>query len=68
MRAPNFLTEENFKYYMVAISLGPLLFYAPKFFEIRTENIVKEYQKLVNCSEILGPEIGNLTLEEVKFL
>ena len=45
--------EENFKFYVLAFTLGPLLFYLPKFFEIRTETTVQAYTKTLNCSEVL---------------
>lgn len=54
LRASNYLTEENFKYYVMAFTLGPLLFYAPKFFEIRTEQVTQNYLKTLNCSVTLG--------------
>ena len=66
--AISFLTEENFKYHIMAVILGPLLFYAPKFFEIRTENTIKEFYKVLNCSEILGPELENVSVDELEFL
>lgn len=53
LRASNYLTEENFKYYVMAFTLGPLLFYAPKFFEITTEQTSQAYTKQLNCSRIL---------------
>ena len=68
MRTPTLLTETNFKFYIIAVVLGPLLFYAPKFFEIRTENTIKHYHKILNCSEVLGPEFENVTIEELNFL
>ena len=68
MRTPTFLTETNFKFYIIAVVLGPLLFYAPKFFEIRTENTIKQYHKILNCNEVLGPEFENVTIEELNFL
>ena len=68
MRTPTLLTETNFKFYIIAVILGPLIFYAPKFFEIRTENTIKHYHKILNCSEVLGPEFENVTIEELNFL
>ena len=54
LRSSPYLTEDNFKYHVMAVTLGPLLFYAPKFFEIRTERTVQEYVKAINCTRILG--------------
>ena len=45
--------EENFKFYVLAFTLGPLLFYLPKFFEIRTETTLQAYTKTLNCTEVL---------------
>ena len=53
MRISNVLTEENFKYYVLAFTLGPLLFYMPKFFELRTEERIWEVPKQINCTDIL---------------
>ena len=53
LRVSNALTEENFKYYVLAFTLGPLLFYIPKFFELRTEERIVEHSKQINCTEIL---------------
>ena len=53
MRISNVLTEENFKYYVLAFTLGPLLFYVPKFFELRTEERIVEHSKQINCTDIL---------------
>ena len=64
LRVSNVLTEENFKYYVLAFTLGPLLFYIPKFFELRTEGRIVEYNKLINCTKILlefNPYFLNLT-------
>ena len=53
LRISNVLTEENFKYYVLAFTLGPLLFYMPKFFELRTEERIVEHSKQINCTDIL---------------
>eukprot|EP00093_Oithona_nana_P012695 12695.XXX_117927_118591_1 [CDS] Oithona nana genome sequencing. len=47
------LYAENFKFYVLAFTLGPLLFYLPKFFEIRTETTLQAYTKTLNCTEVL---------------
>jgi hypothetical protein len=54
LKASFYLTDENFKFYVLAFTLGPLLFYAPKFFEIRTEKKTHNYYKLINCTAILA--------------
>ena len=54
LRISNVLTEENFKYYVLAFTLGPLLFYMPKFFELRTEERIVEHSKQINCTDILN--------------
>ena len=67
LRASTYLTEENFKYYVMAFTLGPLLFYAPKFFEIRTEKVTQNYIKTLNCSHILAdldPQAANFFMEQ----
>lgn len=53
LRGSSYLTEENYKFYVMAFTLGPLLFYSPKFFEIRTEKTLHEYSKMLNCSQVL---------------
>ena len=54
LQTSSVFTEENFKFYILAFTLGPFLFYTTKFFEIRTERTVQSYVKTINCTEILG--------------
>ena len=65
LRGSNLLTEENFKFYLLAFTLIPLIFYAPKFFEIRTEVKTHQYSKFINCTEVLL-EYWNTTFEHSK--
>ena len=53
LRSSSVFNEENFKYYVLAFTLGPFIFYLPKFFEIRTETNVQAYTKILNCTELL---------------
>ncbi len=34
LRPSTLITSENFKYYVVGILVGPMIFYTPKFFEV----------------------------------
>ena len=58
----NYFTEDNFKYYVIALILGPCIFYVPKYFELRTEKTSLPVKFKVDCEPILlptAPEIGN---------
>jgi hypothetical protein len=46
---------------MVAIILGPVLFYVPKFFELRTVHSRLGIDVTVDCSTILNPPKINFT-------
>ena len=48
------LSEENVKYYKLFIVLFPILFYIPKFFEVRTEYVDHSKYREVDCSKIIG--------------
>ena len=48
LRSTSLLTEENIKFYKLFVLLFPIIFYVPKFFEIRSENI-SEADRVVNC-------------------
>ena len=47
------LSEENVKYYKLFIVLFPILFYIPKFFEVRTEYVDHSKYREVDCSKIM---------------
>ncbi len=53
LRDSAYITEDNFKFYVLAFTLCPLIFYGPKFFEIRTERATHEYSVVLNCSDVL---------------
>lgn len=53
LRSSTLITTKNFKFYLIAIIVGPVIFYVPKFFEIRAETTTKVYYSQVNCSRAL---------------
>ena len=46
---------------MLAIMLGPLLFYVPKFFELRTVHSRLGIDVTVDCETVLNPPKINFT-------
>ena len=66
LRGSNYLTEENFKYYILAFTLGPFLFYAPKFFEIKTEYKTHFYKRDLNCTSVLMNSLASILENKVK--
>ena len=47
LRPSTWITVDNFKYYVLGILIGPILFYLPKFFEVRSTIVTKSYQSRV---------------------
>ncbi|TRY78170.1 hypothetical protein TCAL_16684 [Tigriopus californicus] len=52
LRATRLITPENFRAYVIALILGPILFCLPKFFEVETKPHVVEYTERFNCSKL----------------
>lgn len=51
-----------FRYYMLAIMIGPCLFYVPKFFELRSVQTRLPIDLSVDCETVLNPPKINFTL------
>lgn len=49
----SYLTDDNLKYYIIAIILGPCIFYIPKFFELRAVTNRVSLDITVDCVPIL---------------
>ena len=52
LRTTRLITPENFKYYIIALIAVPVLFYIPKFFEVKAEVFQITYDQPFNCSRI----------------
>lgn len=50
LRSTELLTEDNIKWYKLFVVIFPILFYLPKFFEVRTEVAPP---KVVDCTKHL---------------
>ena len=46
------ITPENFKWYVLALVLGPAVFYSPKFFEVRAVVDMQPVHIPFNCSSL----------------
>ena len=57
----SYMTDDNFKYYLLAIVLAPCVFYVPKFFELYAEETRVGVDIDVNCHSILHPPKVNMT-------
>ena len=55
------MTDDNFKYYLLAIVIAPCIFYVPKFFELYAEETRVGVDIEVNCHSVLNPPKVNLT-------
>ncbi len=40
----------RFRYYLLALVLLPILFYIPKFFEVRAREVILSYQAIIDCT------------------
>lgn len=54
LRETSVLSEENVKYYKLFVILFPLLFYVPKFFEVRTHYDIKEVNSRIDCQKYMS--------------
>lgn len=50
LRDCSYITKTNFKFYVLAIVVIPVMFYIPKFFELRQREVLKKYELPVNCT------------------
>ena len=50
LRPSKWITVDNFKYYVTAIILGPIIFYLPKFFEVRANLVTTTFQSQVRST------------------
>ena len=48
-----------FRYYLLTLMIVPVLFYIPKFFEVRTKEVVVAQQAAVNCTAYVEFREGN---------
>ena len=39
------------RYFVLAVVVVPVLFYVPKFFEVRSQEVVIPYQVTINCTD-----------------
>lgn len=80
LRTSSLITKENLKYYIAAVIFGPILFYLPKFFEVRPLEVseatiwsqvdCKQAQvllKLQNFTDLNNMVMGNFSGKENEY-
>ncbi|CAB4054099.1 unnamed protein product [Lepeophtheirus salmonis] len=50
MRDSSYITQENFRFYLLSVIIMPVVFYIPKFFEIRAKPVTVSYPIPISCS------------------
>ena len=56
-----------YRYYVIAVIVCPIIFYLPKFFELRTVYSSISFDVTVDCSLVLFPEESEVTSEDIVF-
>ncbi len=61
---PNRYSNDNiclpfFRYYVLAIIILPILFYIPKFFEVRSQSVMWSYQEKIQCRDFVQFYLAN---------
>lgn len=54
LRNVSYITKENYKFYVLLVVIIPILFYIPKFFEVRAKEVSQTFHVIINCSEYLN--------------
>ena len=54
LRDTSILSEENIKFYKCFVILFPVIFYIPKFFEVRSHHEVTEVKVEVDCQKYIS--------------
>lgn len=77
LKETSILTDENIKFYKMFVIVFPILFYIPKFFEVKSHYEITDVKKEINChkyrflgrmlndSRVRDHIIGNMTEEDV---
>ena len=61
-RSNKLLSERAFRLFIIAVALFPILFYIPKFFEVRTERVQRNFQVDITLHLLFINKQGKLEL------